>query len=148
MPNFNLKKITAIRGKQVFYQLTIDDDPIFSPNDDEVAKNEKRTGVLDIYERDLEAKHSNDLEKIYAYMNMVADNKHVPGTKYHELERNKNDPYPDFEFKHGDLRVYGVKISGGKIIVLGGFKNEQRQNITRLRSLKKQYFESISKGKK
>jgi hypothetical protein len=147
MPTFDLKKITLIDGKQTFYQLTIDDIPNFEGATTEEEKNERKTGVLDLYEQELEAMYMKDIEMIYAYMNMVANNAQIPGKKYHDLDRDKNDPHPDFEFKHGDLRLYGVKIPGGKIIFLGGYKNNEEKNIRRLRSLKKQYFVSLKMKK-
>ena len=143
MPNFDLKKITIIDGKQVFYQLTIDDSPNFDGAITEDEINGRKTGVLDLYEQELESRYIKDMEMIYAYMNMVANNAQIPGTKYHELDRDKNDPYQDFEFKHGDLRLYGVKITGGKIIFLGGYKKNEEKNIRRLRSLKRQFFTSL-----
>ena len=141
MSTFDLKEIISVKGKQKFYQLTINDNPIFNKEDTENIKNEKKTGVLDTFEKELEKKYKKDIEMIYAYMNMVSNGDHIPGTKYHELDIYKNDPYQDFEFKHGKLRIYGVKITGGKIIFLGGYKNQEEKNLTRLRSLKKQYFE-------
>ena len=140
MPKFDLKEISAIKGKQKFYQLTIDDEPALMKGDSEEVINEKKTGVLDIFEEHLEKKYRKDIEMVYAYMNIIANGEHVAGTKYHILERDKNDPYQDFEFKHGKLRIYGVKIDGGKVIFLGGYKNQERKNLQRLRSLKKQYF--------
>ena len=139
---FDLKKIPSIKGRLAFYQLTIDDKPVFEETDTEEKRNKKKNGVLDDYEKELQKKYRKDIEMIYAYMNMHSNGEHIPGTKYHELERPKNDPYPDFEFKHGDLRLYGVKITNGKIIFLGGYKNRQNKNLKRLRSLKKQYFET------
>jgi len=143
MSNFDLKKITAIKGRQVFYQLTIDDNPVYDGVETEEEKNEKKTGILDIYESQLEKRYKKDLRMIYTYMIRVANNMQVSGAKYHELDRPKNDPVKDYEFKHGDLRVYAFKIHNGKIFVHGGFKNSQAKDIAILRSLKKQYLESL-----
>lgn len=138
MYKFDFKEIIfPIKAKQKFYQLTVDDEPVYNRKD---TANENKIGILDLFVKKLEKKYKKDIDMIYAYMNMVANGEHVPGTKYHILERDKNDPYPDFEFKHGKLRVYGVKIDGGKVIFLGGYKTEERKNIQRLRSLKKQFF--------
>lgn len=123
MHTFGLKRITSVKGRIKFYQLMIDDNL-----------------VLDDYENRLERKYKKGLEMIYAYMNLHSNGENLPGTKYHLLQRPKNDPYPDFEFKHGDLRLYGVKTIEGKIIFLGGYKNSQKKNIKKLRSLKNQYF--------
>jgi hypothetical protein len=148
MSTFDLKKIESIKGKYPFYQLTIDDNVEFSNLKEGETANDRKTGVLDLYEQQLQKKYKKDLIMIYAYMERVANNCHVDGRKYHILERPDNDPHVDFEFKHGDLRVYGIKSQEGKIIVLGGYKNEQETNIKKLRSLKKQFLESQTKSKK
>lgn len=148
MPKFGLKRIDAVSGKQVFYQLTIDDNPDFSDLADGETENDRKTGILDIYEQSLESRYQKNLAQIYNTMGRVANNEHVPGEKYHELtERENNDPYKDYEFKHGDLRVYAIKTEGGKIIILAGFKNTQKDDIRRMRSLKKQFFESLKNTK-
>ncbi|MBO9573646.1 MAG: hypothetical protein J7497_15770 [Chitinophagaceae bacterium] len=143
MPNFDLKKITATKGKQLFYQLTIDDNPDYSDAETEEEKNERKTGVLDEYEAGLEKRYQKDLKMIYAYMDRVSNNLAVSGQKYHELDRPSGDRVKDFEFKHGDLRVYGFKHDSGKIITVGGYKNSQKADIQRLRSLKQQYLDSL-----
>lgn len=143
MPIFDLKKITAIKGKQACYQLTVDDFPEYLITDTPDQQNEKKTGVLDVFEEGLEVKDRKNLKMIYAFMERVANNLPVAGTKYHELKRPKSDPVKDFEFKHGDIRIYGFKSPRGKIFVLGGYKNNQAADIVRMRSLKKQYLESL-----
>jgi len=143
MITFDIKQITAVKGKQTFYQLTIDDFPAYNDEDDENQRNEKKKGVLDWYEEELEVKYQKDLHMIYAYMQRVANNQMVAGSKYHELSRPKSDQIKDFEFKHGDLRVYAFQAPGGKIIAVGGYKNRQNKDINRLRSLKQQYLDSL-----
>ena len=145
MSKFDLKQIDSIKGIQKFYQLTIDDKPDYSNLAEGETKNDRKTGVLDKYKTQLQSKYLKDLVSIYAYMERVANNEPVPGIKYHILERPKSDPYVDFEFKKGDLRVYGIQTPDGKVIVLGGYKNDQPADIRRLRSLKEQYFKSINK---
>ena len=147
MSKFDLKKIDAIEGKQRFYQLTIDDAPDYTNLLPGETENDRKTGVLDEYELNLETKDKKDLVSIYAYMERIANNQHVDGTKYHTLGRPSNDPYTDFEFKKGKLRVYGIQTPEGKVIVLGGFKKKEDANIRRLRSLKQQYFDSLRKPK-
>ena len=148
MPKFDLKKVDAVIGVQEFYQLTIDDNPVFFGSETPEEINNLKKGVLDIYEAELEKKYKKNLVQIYSSMNRVANNQHVPGEKYHELtDRPKNDPYKDYEFKHGDLRVYAVKSPQGKIIILCGYKNQQKKDIVKMRSLKLQYFESLNQKK-
>jgi uridine kinase len=148
MPNFDLKLLTGVRGIQRFYQLTIDDNPVILVTDTLEQQNEKKIGVLDQYEKQLEEKYKPDLEKIYAYMDVIANNGSLPATKFRELKRPGSDKDKDFEFKSGDLRVYAIKGEGSKIIVLCGYKNKQKKDINKMRSLKKQYVQSLKQSKK
>src|SRR5258705_10206046 len=125
MPKFDLKKIDAVRGKQGFFQLTIDDNPDFTDLKEFETENDRKKGVLDYYEENLDPQYKKSLSQIYNIMNRVSNNEHVPGEKYHELDRPRNDPHKDYEFKHQKLRVYAIKTDQGKIIILGGFKNSQ-----------------------
>lgn len=144
MSTFGIKKIMAIKGKQQFYQLTIDDHPDLTGAISEEEVNERKTGVLDIYEKNLEKSYRKNLIQIYNIMERVANNVHVPGDKYHEMTgRDKSDPHKDYEFKHGDLRVYAIKTSSGKVIILCGYKNSQSSDIRQMRQLKKQFLNSL-----
>lgn len=126
MPNFNIQKITAVNGKQDFYQLEIDN-----------------VCVLDAFELELEQIYQGELAKIFYLMQAVANNQSLPPKKYKLLDRLKNDNIKDFEFKTKHIRIYGFQASNGKIIAVAGFKNSQPRDISRLRSLKYQYFEKI-----
>lgn len=46
----------------------------------------------------------------------------------------------EYEFKDGDLRVYGISKFGGKVIIMGGYKNRQKKDYRTFRSLKEQYL--------
>jgi hypothetical protein len=147
MAKFGLKRITCVKGRQKFYQLTING---FSDYQVPISKDqgdERQSGMLDLFESSLETRYRKDLVKIYAYMNMVAYNEAVPGTKYHELKREKKDLFPDFEFKSGDLRIYGAKLPGSKVIMLAGFKNRQKADIRKFRSLKTKFFGQLNQEK-
>lgn len=157
MSKFVLKNIESVTGKMSFKQLIIladetDAEKIQLEIDNIESGNSKhltidgipgiKPGVLDIYELELEAKYQSSFSGILTYMNLVADLKSVPKQKYHPLKNPQNGT-KDFEFKNGDLRVYGIDVPGGKIIMLGGFKNNQESDITQLRALTKKYLESI-----
>ena len=49
-------------------------------------------------------------------------------------------------FKAGNLRVYAIANYGGKIIVLGGYKNRQAKDIVAFRSIKKRYLEHLKQN--
>jgi hypothetical protein len=45
------------------------------------------------------------------------------------------------EFKTHHLRVYAIhEIDTGKIVIMGGYKTKQKQDINHFREVKKQYL--------
>lgn len=157
MSKFVLKNIVTVHGKQTIRQLVIINDNV---NAIQVQKEIDgieagiinnmaiedidgiNPGQLDNYENSLETKYQSKFLGILTYMNLVADLQSVPETKFKFLKTQKNES-KEFEFKNGDLRVLGIDVFGGKIILLGGFKNSQPSDIVQMRALKKLYFESL-----
>lgn len=125
MSNFAIKKIEAINGRQTIFQLEIDG-----------------VGQLDAYEKEIAGRYDSDFRSILSLMQMVANNKLLPKQKFRNVTPIK-EKVTEFEFKWGDLRVYAIATNGGKIIVLGGFKNKQDKDYRRFRSLKRQYLNSL-----
>lgn len=126
MPKFALRIIEAVQGNQSFEKLLVDG---ISP--------------FDLFEKNLEVKDRRSLEKIYFYMNEVANNRSLPNTKFKDVTPKK-ERVKEYEFKDGDLRVYGISKFGGKIIILGGYKNQQKRDYRAFRSLKEQYLSQVS----
>lgn len=130
MPNFALRKIDAIKGKQEFDKLIVDER---CPFDD--------------FETSLEEQYKSELVGIYHYMQDVADLKSVPDNKFHFYDRNKKqkrkEGVREFEFKSKHLRVYGITKPNGKIVVTGGTKAKQETDQSEFRRLKNLYLESI-----
>ena len=148
MSKFALKNIEAIKGRQRFSQL------IVLPNDadaeaiqnkiynDELSNREVQDGQLDIYEKELEGKYTGSLASILNIMNRVANLQSVSQDKFKDITPSK-ETVKEYEFKHQDLRVYAIYAPDGKIIVFGGYKNNQKADIKKFRSLKSQYLESL-----
>ncbi|MBO4817231.1 MAG: hypothetical protein J5498_02970 [Bacteroidales bacterium] len=122
MPNFALQNIDAIQGNQSFEKLLVDG-----------------VAPFDTFEKNLETKYRRNLEKIYFYMDEVANNRPLPNTKFKDVTPKK-EKVKEYEFKDGDLRVYGISKFGGKIIILGGYKNQQKKDFKTFRSLKERYL--------
>lgn len=122
MPKFALGNIESVQGKQTFEKLLVDG---VSP--------------FDVFERGLESQYKRSLEKIYFYMNEVANNKSLPSTKFKDVTPPKA-LVKEYEFKDGDLRVYGISKFGGKVIIMGGYKNRQKKDYRTFRSLTEQYL--------
>jgi len=122
MSKFALQNIDAVEGNQTFEKLLVDG-----------------VAPFDLFEKNLETKDRRSLEKIYFYMNEVASNRTLPNTKFKDVTPKK-EKVKEYEFKDGDLRVYGISKYGGKIIILGGYKNQQKKDYRTFRSLKEQYL--------
>lgn len=124
MPNFEIKNIDAIKGKQTFYKLIKD-------------------GIcqIDEFENELEEIYKSEFRTIYSYMDQVANLKSLPKTKFHFYDDTKGG-FREFEFKSKHLRVYGIVIDEGKLIILGGTKAKQKEDTNIFRKIKKEYIES------
>ena len=125
MPIFALRKIEAIKGKQEFDKLIVDDKCPF-----------------DEFEKNLEAQYKSELAGIYHYMQDVADLKAVAREKYHFYDEGKNG-VREFEFKSKHLRVYGITKPNGKIVITGGTKANQKDDEGEFRRLKRLYLASL-----
>ena len=139
MANFATKNINSVSGKQRFQQLVIVRESNSSSKD---IDPEILDGELDRFEAGLQQTELKHFTHILNSMDRVANNQMVPRKKFHELTKSKKDPVKEYEFKSGDLRVYAIDITGGKLVVLGGYKNSQDSDINRFKSLKSQYIES------
>lgn len=131
MPNFALRKIEAIKGRQQFDKLVIDNRCPF-----------------DEFEAGLEELYKSEMAGIYHYMQDVADLKSIAEDKFHFYDKDKKqrrkDGVREFEFKSKHLRVYGITKPNGKIIITGGTKAKQKMEQNEFRKLKKLYLESLS----
>lgn len=107
MSKFVLVNIDAVQGIQMFEKLVVDGVAPFDALEDELEDQDKRS-----------------LEKIYFYMNEIANMRTLPNTKFKDITPGKED-VKEYEFKEGILRVYAIKKFGGKIIILGWYKNRQ-----------------------
>lgn len=130
MSKFDLERIDAVIGKQTFYKLLKDDVCEF----DEFVAQIRREGSFD-----------NEIAKIYALMQQVAELKTLPKEQFRELPNPKSE-VKEYEIKTKHLRVYLFhQTYTGKIIVIGGKKTTQKQDITHFREIKKKYFEDLKK---
>ncbi len=131
MRKFALKKIDAIKGKQEFDQLIVDDVCLFEE-----------------FEKGLNGQYKSELVSIYRCMQDVADLKSLPKERFHFYDnfqkgKGKNN-VREFEFKSKHLRVYGITKPNGKIIIMGGTKSSQKQEQSEFRKLKNQYLELLT----
>lgn len=125
MIKFELRKIEAIKGKQQFFDLIVDGKGQF----DAFCQQIKRDG-----------RYQSELLSMMAFMDWVAQLKMLPLTKFRDITP-KNEKAKEYEFKSKHLRVYAFHLeTSGKIVVLGGFKNTQPEDIRKFRMIKKRFL--------
>lgn len=126
MSKFALEKIESVKGKQVFYDLTIDG-----------------VGQFSSFSNEVEEIYKSELLTINARMDLVSNLQRLPKEKFRDITPKK-ESVKEYEFKTKHLRVYAIHIENtGKVIVLGGFKNSQKKDIPSFRSLKSQFLKSL-----
>ena len=128
MPRFYLEELDLVRGKQAFYQLFRNDDCAFEEFCSEIETN---------------GRYLSELKMIFAYMEMVANLRLLPKTKMRDLTP-RNDTVKEYELKTKHLRVYFIhQEQTGKVVILGGFKNTQLNDLKRFRAIKSEYLNSF-----
>ena len=125
MNKFALGDIPEIKGVIRFKKLIIDGVCAY----DQFCEELRREGNL-----------TKQLIGILSNMNQVANLKRLPKEKFRDITPRKEE-IKEFEIKKGDLRVYILK-EDGHIVVIGGKKSTQDEDINHFRSIKKRYLES------
>lgn len=102
--------------------------------------------MFDEFEKEIEhrGQYEEELYAIYSLMEDVADNKLLPKEKFRDITIKKKDKIKEYEFKSKHLRVYAIKAPDGKVLVMGGYKNHQKKDIKKFRSIKDKYIKSLS----
>ncbi|MEX2232315.1 MAG: hypothetical protein WD824_09150 [Cyclobacteriaceae bacterium] len=126
MPKFALSDIPEVKGLIRFKKLLINDVCQYDQFFDQIRK---------------EGNLSKQLIGLLNNLNQVANLKRLPKEKFRDITPAK-DPVKEFEIKKGDLRLYVFKDEAGHIVVIGGKKSTQDEDIGWFRSIKKQYLES------
>jgi len=129
MNNFVIIEIVEVKGRQKFFKLLNGTRCEF----DEFCEMCNRNPIF-----------KKQLATMQTRMGYVADLKYdrLDTTKYRELTgRKAGDPYKDYEIKTKNLRLYFFKDeSKGQIVVFGGTKDSQDEDIKRMRVIKHRYF--------
>lgn len=128
MHTFVVQKIETINGKQEFNMLIVDGK-----------------SLLEEFEESLEDIYESEMNSIYLYMEEVANCRSLPISKFREINCGKGS-IKEYEFKSKHLRVYAIKQSGGKLVVMCGYKNSQKKDISKFRELKKEYLKFSKKN--
>jgi hypothetical protein len=124
MVQYTLERMEQIRGKQVFDKLVVDG-----------------VAPFDTFISLLEETYRSEVRTLYSLMDAVANLMSLPETKFHPYSDGK-DGVREYEFKTKHLRVYAIEQTGGKIIIIGGTKANQRKDQAEFRRLKNAYIAS------
>jgi hypothetical protein len=127
MKKFTLKEIDCIDGKQSIYKLVINNKCQFDEFEKEILNR---------------GQYKNELSSIYSLIEDVANNKLLPKTRFRDITLSKKEMIKEYEFKSRNLRVYAIKSPGGKIILLGGYKSNQKKDIKKFRNIKAEYIKN------
>jgi hypothetical protein len=140
MSKFAIKDISEIVGRQGFSQLVI------FPDNADISKLhiEDEEGIWDIYENSLEERYRGSLRGLVALMNRKANLQPLNEKQFRDITPQR-ETVKEYEFKYQDLRAYGIKIPNEVLILVGGYKNQQPDDLRTFRSFKKQYLESLNK---
>jgi hypothetical protein len=125
MKRFTLKELECIEAKQRIYKLEIDNSCQFEKFEQEISERKQ---------------YENEIASIYSLIEDVANNKLLPKTKFRDITITKKDKIKEYEFKTRNLRVYTIKSSEGKIIIIGGYKNNQKKDIKKFRKIKTEFI--------
>ena len=80
------------------------------------------------------AKHASELRTILSLMDYMAEtNSILPATKFNSIKEGKK--VIGYEFKKNDLRVYCIKPASDVVVVFGGYKKNQKNDIKKLRGI-------------
>lgn len=129
MVEYTLKDMEAVKGKQSFDMLVKDGTCLFEE-----------------FENNVEAQYKGEIASLYAYMNAVANLQTLPNSHFHPYNRG-DATVREFEFKKKHLRAYAIEKPGGKIVVLGGTKANQKNDQATFWKYKQQYIDSLNKKK-
>jgi hypothetical protein len=103
--------------------------------------------LLDDYENEIRTNpvYLNNFQHIGLYMQRFADGSPLTIKQFNEIKDKKLKTLKVrcFEFKKGDLRVYALSSSNNQIIILGGYKNSQIQDINQLISIVSDYISTL-----
>jgi len=120
---FATEIIETIKGKQVFEKLLVDGICLLDEFEKAIKDNPQST---------------SELKTLFAYMDFVANGISLPQTKFREIKGDKINT-KRYELKSKHLRVYLFNQPGGKMVVMGGYKNTQEADIRQFNSIVKEF---------
>ena len=122
MTKFAFKKIEEINCLQDIVKLEVDESCYFDIFQEEIYKSGSQ--------------YITELGMILQYIERDGNGQGVADKKKDITP--KKTKIKEYEYRTKHLRIYAIKQKGGKIIILGGFKNRQKKDIKKFRQIKNQ----------
>lgn len=126
MADFKAVSIDEVSGAQRFYKL---------------IKNGRCQ--FDDFCSEIDTTYPYEKTAMFRSMDCLANGESLPKTKFHPWKLPKSG-LKTFELKTRHLRIYMAEIGGGKLVVLGGYKNGQAKDGFRFASLMKEYEQHLN----
>jgi putative component of toxin-antitoxin plasmid stabilization module len=127
MHKFALLDVVWIKGRVDFFYLIENGQNNFEKFLDNLAKD---------------GSYDSEIRQLKVRMQEMAELKSLPKTKCKDITPD-GDNVKEYELKTNNLRVYLIhEKNRGRIIVIAGKKNNQKNDIRKFRSLKKNYLKS------
>lgn len=123
MSKFALVKIEAVKGHIKFFKL-------------------ERDGKCDFdeFEKDAKENFSKEINKIHYRIDLLSRGERLPETQYRILKGAIKDTTL-FEVKSNNLRIYCfAEKHTGSIVVIGGYKINQKKDLNRFEGIIKSYL--------
>lgn len=123
MRTFASEIFEAVRGRQIFEKLIVND-----------------VCLIDEFEKEIRdrGQYNSEFNTLISYMDLFANGSTFPKTKFREIKGSKSK-VKHYEFKSKNLRLYLFNIPGGKMVVMGGYKNNQDADIRTFLSIVSEY---------
>lgn len=131
MSIFAVEKLEAVRenGKNRFFKLLKDGRCMFDDFFNEISSNDR---------------YYKDMLNILSVMDYMAEtNIILPKTKFNSIKQGNT--IIGYEFKKNDLRVYCVKPEANVVVVFGGYKKNQKEDIKKLHRITEEIGEDLKR---
>jgi hypothetical protein len=127
---FATQLMEEIKGRQqTFEKLMVDGTCYYDQFEDEIKKS---------------TPYHKELKTVLSYVQLYADGTNLPISKFRQLHTKLKGTFL-VEFKSKHLRLYACSVKGGKLVITGGFKNDQDKNIEWTEHLVREYLKSCQK---
>ena len=124
MRTFASEILEAVKGKQIFEKLIVNNICLIDEFEIEIKDR---------------GQYISEFNTLISYMDIFANGKTLPKTKFREINGSRTK-VKHYEFKSKNLRVYAFNIPGGKMVVMGGYKNNQLADIRTFQSIVNEYL--------